>query len=820
VAIHPTMALRLSGPAPAPRSPSPAAALAAEADALLLARDLDGQRELWRRAAAFDDVHHRYQARRALADHALAATAQVAPAQAAWLFAVLADELLGALEEEPREPVLLNQAAIALYELWSLDAAGALFRAAQRLDPELAHVGANLAQLACRRAQPAAPPVLPASARAMLPALAERAARVAHAARPAEGLTLTLAMIVRDEEEMLPRCLTAVAPAVDEIVIVDTGSTDRTVQIAEAFGAKVLHHEWTGSFADARNVSFAAATGDWVLYLDADEVLVAEDRAALRALTGRTWREAFYLVETNHTGELDDGTAVVHNALRMFRNRAQYRFTGALHEQVADKLPAGLPERLEASRVRIEHYGYLASVRDAKGKSRRNVEILRRQLEEAPERTPFMHFNLGAEHLAAGDVDAAVSEFETAWAMIRDGEGAQALGYASSLAARLVKGLRAQGRLAEAGARCEEALALFPGFTDLVLEQGFVAQQDGDEDRAAALFERCLQMGEAPSRFTSVAGSGTFLAARALAEIHRRRGDLERACELLERTLREHPRYLGIVDPLAGALLAAGVAPPEVVARVTAGVAQVTPSVRFLLGTALYEAGAAEEAREQFAAVVRRQPTSGAARAALGEALLSLGRLAEAAEVADGVATGDPAAPAAARTAIFACLAQGDAEAGAPALARAVRAGMAPAEHGVYAAWLRAIGGEAGPAPALSPAGLEPLAVALEALLRLGAYDAFETLLGVLPRTGVPEREARELLAGIYLRRGFVESAAEEWLAVCREHGPDAAALVGLAQVAAAQGLSDDALVFAREAQDLRPDDPRAGRLVEALSAS
>ena len=82
-----------------------------------------------------------------------------------------------------------------------------------------------------------------------LPALAARAKRVAAKAQPAQGLKLSLCMIVRDEEEMLPRCLAAAAPAVDEIVIVDTGSTDRTIEIAESFGARVIEREWTGSFS-------------------------------------------------------------------------------------------------------------------------------------------------------------------------------------------------------------------------------------------------------------------------------------------------------------------------------------------------------------------------------------------------------------------------------------------------------------------------------------------------------------------------------------------------------------------------------------------
>jgi len=201
---------------------------------------------------------------------------------------------------------------------------------------------------------------------------------------------------------MLPRCLAAVAAAVDEIVIVDTGSSDRTIEIALSFGARVVEHEWTGSFAEARNRSFDAASGDWLMYLDADEVLVREDAAMLRALTGRTWREAFYLSETNYTGDLDDGSAVTHNALRVFRNRPEYRFEGRLHEQIAQCLPGYLPERLEATGIRVEHYGYLGAVRDSREKSRRNIELLRLQQAESPP-TPFLHYNLGSEYAAAGD---------------------------------------------------------------------------------------------------------------------------------------------------------------------------------------------------------------------------------------------------------------------------------------------------------------------------------------------------------------------------------------------------------------------------------
>jgi hypothetical protein len=243
--MNAAMALRLVD-APEPRRASPA-------NARLAAGDWAGYRALIGEALAATDGHRRYQACRAVVEAGLAAgtrpAALVATAAAA----------LDALEAEPREPVLLNYAGVALYEVGAVGAAAEpLFKAACRLDPELPHVERNLAECA-RRADIRVLPQVAGAVRELEP----RAKRLAAAARPAEGLTLSLCMIVKDEEAMLGRCLEAARAAVDEIAVVDTGSTDRTVQIAEEHGARVLHHAWDGDFAAARNASFDAATGDW-----------------------------------------------------------------------------------------------------------------------------------------------------------------------------------------------------------------------------------------------------------------------------------------------------------------------------------------------------------------------------------------------------------------------------------------------------------------------------------------------------------------------------------------------------------------------------
>ena len=242
-------------------------------------------------------------------------------------------------------------------------------------------------------------------------------------------------------------------------------------------------------------------------------------------------------------------------------------------------------------------------------------------------------------------------------------------------------------------------------------------------------------------------------------------------------------------------------------------------SERFLVGTALYEAGHAEAALEQFGQVLERHPSTDAVSVAAGETLLSLRRYAEAAETVSEGRSG-AGLEAGWRTELFARVAGGDLEGAATALDAARAAGLPHPDCALFAAWLRLAGGvepggrSVGPLP--SSAG-DLLAVVLEALLRVEEIDHFAMLAPLVETVGLPWRDRRELLAGMYLRRGYLESAADEWIEVCETAGPDVPALIGLAKVALAQGLDEEALMLADEIQALEPAHPAAARLRDAL---
>ncbi|HEV3034792.1 MAG TPA: glycosyltransferase [Solirubrobacteraceae bacterium] len=819
---------------PASELDLPASELPASAQRLLGSDDLEGYGGLFERVEAIADPHRRYWAGVSLAEQGLAARASTTAARLPALLVTLAAGVLRLLERDPSEPRLLSCAGTALLELWSLDAAEALLEASRRLDPQLEDAERSLRELASRRREQheqrgaAGRPAL----RAALPELARRSLEIATLAKPAEGLRLSLCMIVRDEEQMLPRCLAAVAGAVDEIVLVDTGSSDATIEIARSFGARVIEHEWSGSFAHARNVSFDAASGDWLMYLDADEVLVREDTALLRSLTGRTWREAFYLSETNYTGDVEDGTAVAHNALRVFRNRPEYRFEGRLHEQIAHRLPSYLPERVETTGVRVEHYGYLGVVRDAREKSRRNIELLRLQQAESPP-SAFLHYNLGCEYAAAGEHAAALAELERSWELAEAAPDRDALAFAPTLTSRLAKALRACERPRDALACAEDGLERFPGFTDLAFEQALAAIALGEHDRAVELCERCIEMGDAPRPYTATVGAGSYLPRLRLAELLRAAGELEPAIEQLECCLHEYPQFIGSVLPYASALLAGGVAPDAVVAELERHLPDPAPAARFMLGTALYEGGANGAGEAQFRAVLARQPHSGRARVALAEALLAQRRYREAAEEAAALDREDPLAAIACRTELFARIAgahtpgaagtsgaagASDTSGAAGALERARAAGMAREELDLFTAW-HELATSGRTQLQLTQHAVPLLAVMLEALLRVHDFGAFETLLALLERTPVDERKRHELLAEMYMRRGFAASAAQEWMAVCQQE-PDTQALLGLARIAAARGMPREASDFAAAALTRDPANEDAASLLSQVIAS
>lgn len=222
---------------------------------------------------------------------------------------------------------------------------------------------------------------------------------------------ISLCMIVKNEERFLAHCLAAARPLVDEICIVDTGSTDRTESIAHSFGAEVRRIEWPKSFAKARNVSLDMAHGEWILFLDADEVIRGETARGLRELCDNPRLIGAHFRFVNHYDERKKIECLI---MRFFRNAPQHRFTGAIHEQV---LPSVLETGVKTGQVVLEttivvdHYGYSDAVRAEKSKDERNRTLFLDALAEEPDNA-YLWFKYADFLRRFDDADAIIAAFE------------------------------------------------------------------------------------------------------------------------------------------------------------------------------------------------------------------------------------------------------------------------------------------------------------------------------------------------------------------------------------------------------------------------
>lgn len=184
---------------------------------------------------------------------------------------------------------------------------------------------------------------------------------------------LSACLIVKDEEDQLAACLASASTIADEIVVYDTGSTDGTVELARSLGARVLEGDWNGDFGRARNASLESCRGQWVLWIDADEILTCDDPAALRdRLAATSWEVEGYLLLIDNLQGTEASTTLSHPAARLFR-RAACRWEGRLHEQIVRRLD-GSPPRLQLLKdARIIHRGYLQSALQERSKGERNL---------------------------------------------------------------------------------------------------------------------------------------------------------------------------------------------------------------------------------------------------------------------------------------------------------------------------------------------------------------------------------------------------------------------------------------------------------------
>jgi len=244
-------------------------------------------------------------------------------------------------------------------------------------------------------------------------------------------------MIVRDEEKYIAGCLNSVKEIVDEIVVVDTGSKDRTVEIAKGLGAKVFDFVWNDDFSAARNFSLGKATGDWILVLDADETMAEDDLDKIREGINQKENsaDAFFLMQRNYsnnpgalgfvalqqkTREAKDFKGFYPSKIiRLFRNKKDFAFQGKVHETVDDSI-ARSGGSTASLNIPIHHYQEEKGGQSFVEKQLKYLELCREKVKENPNDAKA-YLDIGIIYYRfRNDAESAIKSFQKAIELKQD----------------------------------------------------------------------------------------------------------------------------------------------------------------------------------------------------------------------------------------------------------------------------------------------------------------------------------------------------------------------------------------------------------------
>ena len=221
---------------------------------------------------------------------------------------------------------------------------------------------------------------------------------------------VSVCMIVKNEEQFLDNCLKSIRNVADEIIIVDTGSNDRTVEIAKKYTDKIYFHPWKNSFSEARNHYLEYATGDWIFQIDADEELFAEDGLKLREIVNEGNADYYFcqFYDIDNKGNVKG----VFNLIRLFRNRMGIYYTQKVHNQLQVQGTGAY------SKIRVKHYGYDLSKEKMTEKHIRTTNLLKEMLEVNPEDAYSRH-QLAASYSMNKEYSKAIKHGEMALDIMR-----------------------------------------------------------------------------------------------------------------------------------------------------------------------------------------------------------------------------------------------------------------------------------------------------------------------------------------------------------------------------------------------------------------
>ncbi|MBD2100468.1 tetratricopeptide repeat protein [Leptolyngbya sp. FACHB-261] len=372
---------------------------------------------------------------------------------------------------------------------------------------------------------------------------------------------LSFCAIVKNEVQQLAGCLESVRGVADELIVLDTGSTDGTPELAAQLGAQVFHFPWCDDFAIARNQSLSYAKGQWVLVLDADETLLPEFVPTLRTLLAQTDYLAFNLVR-QEVGASQSPYSLVS---RLFRNRPDVCFSRPYHAMIDDSVAEVLARQPQLKvatvpQVAIAHTGYSRANLQARDKLNFAARLMESYRAKHPQ-DPYVCSKLGALYVEAGDLERGIDlldralagqpdnpqiqfelHYHRAIAASQQGDWAGAAHhYQQALALPVLEPLKLgaylnlssllhkQGNFQGAIGLCEKALAVDPQFANAYYNLGLALKATGKLVEASRAYQRAIEL--EPEHANAYQNLGVVL-------MHR--GQLAQAAQVFSRAIELH----------------------------------------------------------------------------------------------------------------------------------------------------------------------------------------------------------------------------------------------------------------------------------------
>lgn len=350
--------------------------------------------------------------------------------------------------------------------------------------------------------------------------------------------TLSLCMIVKNEEEYIRAALESVKDVADEIIIVDTGSEDHTMEICSRYTDKIYETAWTEDFSKARNFSISKAACDWILWMDADERLVIKDRNIFKKLLKSKDYDA-YFIKLLHSmdsekEEKKENYISYHN--RLFRRKADFHFEGSIHEKLLGESGIIQESGNAGKSVEIIHYGY--GEKHMKEKALRNLQICLKEKEKETD-NPWLDYYMAGELYRLGDIKDSLEFVNHAiLGFLSQSKMPPALLYKLKYDILIING--------NMESVCEglgKAVNLYDDYVELHFYRGIALFKLNRYEEARKEFSYCILLGEENANYLIRCGSGSFLAYYYMGEAYLMAGDKESACEAYEQVLCYKPDF-------------------------------------------------------------------------------------------------------------------------------------------------------------------------------------------------------------------------------------------------------------------------------------